>query len=83
VYQVLLTKKAERSLAKAPVAVREKIIRSLTLLETDPFVGKPLKAEFEGLWTLRAWPFRIIYEIKKGKLIVLVLVIAHRKDVYR
>lgn len=82
-YQVLLTKKAETSLDKASDLIRKKIIRALNLLESDPFVGKPLKAEFAGLWTMRAWPFRIIYEIKQRKLIVIVLIISHRKDVYR
>ena len=37
----------------------------------------------ENLWRIRVGDYRIVYTIEDKKLIVLVVRIAHRKDVYR
>ncbi len=52
-------------------------------LEHDPFIGKPLHGEFEGLRSVKTFSFRVIYEIEKTRLIITVLKIQHRKDSYR
>jgi mRNA interferase RelE/StbE len=53
------------------------------ILAKDPYQGKALSAEFKGLYRWRTGRFRVIYEIQKDVLIILVLKIGHRKDVYR
>lgn len=68
-------------LKKLPKREVKKILRKLNTLTTDPYVGKMLKGELEGLRSLRAWPYRIIYEIK-GKSII-IFSIAHRQGVYK
>jgi mRNA-degrading endonuclease RelE of RelBE toxin-antitoxin system len=70
-----------KQLRKLPLAERHKIIRKLEFLSSDPESGKQLKGELQGLRSLRAWPYRIIYEVKKGSIII--YSIAHRKEVYR
>ena len=45
-------------------------------------VGKPLRHEFEGLYSARVGPYRILYEIEDVVRIVAVIRIAHRSDVY-
>jgi mRNA interferase RelE/StbE len=59
--------------------------RVLTLLEDrlgkDPAAGQALRGEFAGLFRLRVGDYRAIYS--KTSTGVLVLRIAHRKDVYR
>jgi mRNA interferase RelE/StbE len=82
-YQVLLTKEAEKDLAKLPEQKRTQVFRALDGLATDPFLGKALKGELKGVYSLRVWPFRILYRIEKKKLIILVLSIPHRKNAYR
>ena len=44
--------------------------------------GLPLRASLHGLWRYRVGDFRIIASIEDQKLIVLVVRIGHRKDVY-
>jgi len=45
--------------------------------------GKPLRGEKQGLWRYRVADYRLICDIQDAKLVVLVLVVGHRKDIYR
>lgn len=82
-YQVLLAKKAEKDLKKVDKNIKEKALSLLLRLQKDPYLGKKLAGKYKNCYSLRLWPFRIIYEIYKEKEIVLVIRIGHRKDVYR
>ena len=44
---------------------------------------KALQGEFKGLYRLKLRTYRVIYEKVGDKLVILVLRISHRKDVYR
>jgi mRNA interferase RelE/StbE len=44
--------------------------------------GKPLSRELAGLWRYRVRHYRIICNIEDDTLVVLVLRVGHRKDVY-
>ncbi len=56
---------------------------SAPLAENPQRVGKPLRHEFEGIYSARVGPFRILYEIDEVVRIVAVIRIAHRADIYR
>ncbi|MRI58662.1 MAG: type II toxin-antitoxin system RelE/ParE family toxin [Epsilonproteobacteria bacterium] len=43
---------------------------------------KALKGEYSGFYRLRLRSYRVIYEKQERKLVILVLRIAHRKEVY-
>lgn len=66
---------------------KETIKRCLELIEekliNNPFLGKPLKGQFEGLWSVRIGDYRVIYTIEKGAETILILRISHRKESYR
>lgn len=52
-------------------------------MDEDPRrFGKPLPGEFAGLWRYRMRDYRMICNIEDNKLIVLVVRVSHRKDVY-
>ena len=70
-----------KQLKKFPKMEVKKIVRKLELLLTEPLIGKQLKGELEGLRSLRAWPYRIIYEVKSNS--VVIYSIAHRQGVYK
>jgi len=82
-YEVILPKKVQKELNKIDVRFQEKIIEALTVLGAKPKLGKRLAGEYKQLYSLRVWPFRIIYSIDHGKLIVLVIKIGHRQGVYK
>ena len=44
--------------------------------------GKGLKADRAGLWRYRVGHYRILCQIKDGELLVLVVAVGHRRDVY-
>ncbi len=47
-------------------------------------LGKPLKgSQFQNLWRYRVGNYRILCEIQEERIVVLVVAIGHRKDVYR
>lgn len=77
---LILSKKAENDFSKLPKTERKKIIKKLKSLEKT-LGGKPLIGKLKGLWSLRAWPYRIIFELKKSQ--VIVHRILHRKNVYK
>ncbi len=44
--------------------------------------GKPLKAQLAGLWRYRVGDYRIICQLQDQELVVLVVAVGHRKNVY-
>lgn len=45
--------------------------------------GKPLSGDRLGLWRYRIGSYRLICRIEEDRVVVLVLGVGHRKDVYR
>jgi mRNA interferase RelE/StbE len=59
------------------------IARVKDYLSKDPVsLGKPLQGIFKGLYRYRYGSHRIIYAIDRGSLVILILRVADRKDVY-
>lgn len=79
---VFLANQAQDDIAKLPKKEINKIKRKLGLLANDLFAGKKLTGKLHNLYSLKAWPYRIIYMINKKKE-VWVVHIMHRKEVYR
>ena len=73
--------KVIKQLQKIPKVEQRKIIRKLEFLSTNPTSGKQLQGEYKGHFSLRSWPYRIIYRTEKGS--VVVYSIAHRQGAYK
>lgn len=82
-YHVVLKRNAAKRLESLPEKDRQRVLSVLAGLRADPYQGKKLQGELSGLYSLRAWPYRIIYEISKKTIAVTVVAIGHRKSVYR
>ena len=65
------------------VEVTEVTAEEINLLCDTPAAGSALKGEFEGLWRLRVGHCRVIYEWPRSELVILVVRIGHRREVYR
>lgn len=51
--------------------------------EGDPRrFGKGLKADLVGLWRYRVGDYRVLCQIRDGELLILVVAVGHRRDVY-
>ena len=84
-YGIELAASAGRDLEAIPARIVPAIIEFIygDLARSPRRVGKPLRRELEGKWSARRGTYRIIYEIEDDRLIVLVIRIDHRADVYR
>jgi mRNA interferase RelE/StbE len=82
-YRVFVVERAQKETLKFPKKDQQRIAKAITSLETDPFRGKQLHGDFEGKWSLRVWPYRIVYTIEKEIVTVTVLRIGHRQGVYK
>ncbi|KKW38411.1 hypothetical protein A2454_05715 [Candidatus Peribacteria bacterium RIFOXYC2_FULL_55_14] len=82
-YTIELTKKAEKSLESLRKRDQQRVMAGIESLREDPFIGKKLQGPLEGLRSLRVWPFRIIYSVNKKVVMVTVVAIGNRKDVYK
>jgi addiction module toxin, RelE/StbE family len=81
-FDIILTAESEKFIKKCDKQIRNRIIKSLRKLEKEPESGKPLTSILTGLWSLRIGGYRAIYQIKNSELIVVVIKIGHRKNVY-
>ncbi len=77
---------AAKELRKLDKQTQSEILRYLReriATDEDPRrFGKPLSRELTGLWRYRVRNYRMICTIEDDKLIVLVLRVGHRKDIY-
>ena len=83
-YRVELMPRANRQLQKLPGNVQLRLTRALRRLEDDPRPpGVKRITGAENLWRMRVGQYRIVYEIHDDRLLVLVVRVGHRKDIYR
>ena len=83
-YSVLLKSSAEKSLKKQPRPAQVRLIEAINKLGANPRPPGVTKLQGDGnLWRICVGPYRVVYEIHDDKLIVLVVRIGDRKDIYR
>ncbi len=83
-YTITIKASARRSLAKLPKDVGERIARAIDSLAYQPRPSGCKKMEAEDdLWRIRVGDNRIVYQIHDDVVLVLVVRIGHRRDIYR
>ena len=79
--------RARRELRKLDHTVQNNILRYFReriITDDDPRrFGKALRHELSGLWRYRIGDYRAVCQILDDQLIVLVLAVAHRRNIYR
>lgn len=70
-----------KQLKKIPKVEQRKIIQKLEILSEDPYSGKQLQGEYKDLLSLKAWPYRIIYTVRRNG--ILIFSIKHRQGSYK
>ncbi|HAI98920.1 TPA: type II toxin-antitoxin system RelE/ParE family toxin [Candidatus Peribacteria bacterium] len=81
-YAVVLKKRAEKDIAALRRKDQQRVLAVLAVLRENPFAGKRLQGDYEGAWSLRVWPYRIIYTVYRETVTVVVLRVGHRQGVY-
>ena len=82
-YAIQYDPKAVKELSRLDTAVAQRIVRAVNKLQTQPrpVDSRPLVG-FPGLWRLRVADYRVIYTIRDTEVTVILLRIAHRREVY-
>jgi len=83
-YQVTLAPPAARQLRKLDPHARRRVQAAIELLAEDP--RPPAATRLvggAGEWRVRTGDYRIIYEIRQDQLLVLVLNLGHRREIYQ
>ncbi len=82
-YQVRLAPAAVRQLRKLDPPGRRRVQAAIDLLAEEPRPpGARQLVGGAGEWRVRTGDFRIIYDICDEELLVLVIKVGHRRDVY-
>ncbi|WP_216892426.1 type II toxin-antitoxin system RelE family toxin [Nocardia alni] len=77
---------ARRELRDIPLTDARRILLALTTLGDDPYIEGPdirKLAGHDALYRLRVGRYRIVYTIDNGALVILVVKVGWRRDVYR
>ena len=83
-YSIVFTVSAEKELIKLKKADILKILQKIESLAQNPKPTNSIKIKGKlNLWRIRSGNYRIIYSLIEDELIIEVIRIRHRKDVYR
>ncbi len=83
-YTVRLSPRVQKTLDRLPGDLRSRLMRKLEALEENPRpVGVEKLAGVEDLYRVRVGDWRVVYAIRDRELIVIVVRIGNRRDVYR
>lgn len=82
-YSLEIKNSAFKELQRLDKKERIRVVTAIDQLKENPHIGKLLKGELSGLRRIRSGNYRVIYEINEGQVLILVLRIAHRKQIYR
>lgn len=82
-YKIVIPKRAQKDFDEIDNRYKQRIQAALASLSSDPFLGKKLDGKYKGQRSYEVWPYRIVYEIIKRELVVLIIRIGHRQGVYK
>ena len=86
IYKIALTPSAEKQFNKIKstnLALTNKINNAFNIISKNPFAGKFLVGELKGYHSYRIGDYRLVYEIIRKQIIVLILKIEKRGSVYK
>ncbi len=83
-YAIQFKPAALRQLEKLPRQAQRRIGLKIEALRDDPFpAGCKKLAGLPDVWRVRVGDYRVVYRVHRGVLLVLVLAVGHRREVYR
>ncbi|MHA1651696.1 MAG: type II toxin-antitoxin system RelE family toxin [Candidatus Helarchaeota archaeon] len=78
-----VTKTFERIFRKLDRQIKIEVDSAIRKLAINPLIGKPLRGELIGKWSLRVGNYRIIYVINENTRIITLFSVKHRKKMYK
>lgn len=83
-YKIVFRKSAQKQLLKLPKSVGLKIIELIKSLSENPIPGSAKKMTgFKNVFRIRSGSYRVIYSIENDELIIEIIKIGHRQNIYK
>lgn len=85
-WQIKFTARADKAIRKLSKETAKRILNELEEISKleNPFIkGKALKGNLSSVWCYRVGDYRILCDIAKDSIVVLVLDVGHRREVYK
>jgi len=76
-------RRAIKELAALPRQAQQRVVTAVEGLRDEPLRGEQLAAEWKGMRRLRIGRYRAIYAFNGDELLILVVRVGHRREVYR
>jgi mRNA interferase RelE/StbE len=83
-YSVELTRTAEKQLRRLAKRDRSRVVEAIEELAENPRPQGARKLQgYDDVYRIRVGHCRVVYEVFDDRIVVIVLKIGHRKDIYR
>ncbi len=84
-YKVEIKKSAQKEIRKLPSKdIRVRIINKIDDLSKDPTPNEAKKIKgSNNIYRIRQGAYRIVYQVFKNKLVIMIIRVRHRKDAYK
>ena len=83
IYTIDILRSAQKSLSRINRQDQERIIAAIEDLAEEPRPSGCKKLTGRSAWRIRIGNYRVIYEIQDDRLVITVLNIGHRREIYR
>lgn len=82
-YRIAYTREAKERIEKLSTKLKTQVKKAIERIAQNPDLGKRLTQELTGMFSYRTGRFRIIYRVLHKEILILILTIGYRKDVYQ
>ncbi len=82
-FTIKIKRNAQKALAKIPSNDQKNIIEAIYELAEKPLPSNCKKLKGKEAWRIRIGNYRVIYEIENNQLLIFVIEIGHRKEIYK
>lgn len=79
-YEIVIKKRAKKFIDRLPMNEKRRLVSAIQQLPNGNDI-KPLKS-YDGLFRLRVGPYRVIYTVDSGRLVICVIDAGNRGEIY-
>lgn len=83
VYKIEFSANAEKEFKRLDKTTQKRVSKIVDNLETNPFPSQSKKLINSDYWRIRVGDYRVIYVIENEEVLILIVKIGHRKDIYK
>ena len=82
-YSVEISKSAAKEIRDLPKPYLVKILKIIKSLATNPHPAGSIKLTSVEAYRVRVGPYRVVYQVENEKLVILIVRVGHRKEIYK